>query len=210
LSLFCSWVIFTVFLFGNLFPCENLAAKQDDSEGIPVLAIGPSFLRPPVYRFLYGSKRTILYPALLDKQGELKPLDGKAFRQPEDWDRLIRDAQERASLQLVTLDPEMIRDAHGVIQMAVVTSKTPATASFILSPEFLDHFSAIFGPEILISLPTQNKICIFPRLANHLAEMSGAIRDEYLLSSIPASTEIFELSSKGIRAVGSIDPDDDN
>jgi hypothetical protein len=39
--------------------------------------------------------------------------------------------------------------------------------------------------------------------------MAAAIRDDYLISAMPASTEIFELSHNGLRAVGSLNPDDD-
>ena len=200
---------FCLLLAAILFPCGKIQAETADSQETPALVLGPSFLRPPVYRYLPGSKRTIIYPALLNKTGELEPLDGKSFKNPADWDRLIKDARERALLQLATLEPTMVRDSHGVIQMAVITTDTPVTASCILLPGFLQHFSAIFGPELLVAIPTQNKIYVFPKLANHLPEMTGSIRDDYLISPMPASTEIFELSGSGLRAVGSVDPEDE-
>jgi protein tyrosine phosphatase (PTP) superfamily phosphohydrolase (DUF442 family) len=36
--------------------------------------------------------------------------------------------------------------------------------------------------------------------------MAGTIRDDYLISPQPVSTELFELSKKGIRTIGNIDP----
>jgi hypothetical protein len=39
--------------------------------------------------------------------------------------------------------------------------------------------------------------------------MSELLRDDYLISPIPASTEIFELSAKGLHAVGTIDPNEE-
>jgi hypothetical protein len=38
--------------------------------------------------------------------------------------------------------------------------------------------------------------------------MSGTIRDDYLISPMPVSTELFELSKSGLKTVGTIDPDE--
>jgi hypothetical protein len=184
-------------------------AASEESDGVPALLIAPAFLRPPIYRYLPDAKRTILYPALLKHSGESEPLDGKHFETPEDWNRFIGDSRERSRLQLATLDPTLVRDSHGVIQMAVIFTDSPVTATCILAPGFLEHFSAIFGPELLIAIPTQNKIYVFPKLANKLQAMTDTIRDDYLISPMPASTELFELSRHGLHAVGSLNPDDD-
>ena len=183
--------------------------RAENPQGDPALLIAPSFEHPAVSRYLPDAKRTILIPALVTKSGEITLLDEKALQTSEEWEHFVKDATERSRLQLATLEPTMVRDEHGIIQMAVITTETPMTASAILLPGFLEHFSAIFGPELLITVPTQNKICIFPKLANHLPQMRGAIRDDYLISAMPASTEIFELSHQGLHAVGSFDPDDE-
>ncbi len=180
-----------------------------DQKGDPSLLIVPSFERPSISRYLPLSKRTLLAPAFVTKSGEITFVRGREFQTSEQWDRFVKAARERQALQLATIDPQMIRDNHGVIQMAVIVSENPTTASCIMQPGFLQYFSAIFGPELLIAIPTRNKICIFPKLANHLPLMRDAIRDDYLISPMPASTEIFELSKNGLRAVGSLNPDDE-
>lgn len=180
-----------------------------DQKGDPSLLIVPSFERPSVSRYLPLSKRTLLAPAFVTKSGEITFVGQKEFQTPEQWDRFVKAARERQALALATIDPQMIRDNHGVIQMAVIVSDNPMTASCIVQPGFLQHFKDIFGPELLIAIPTRNKICIFPKLANHLPLMRDAIRDDYLISPMQASTEIFELSQSGLRAVGSLNPDDE-
>jgi len=185
----------------------NLVAS--DRVGDPVLLIVPSFERPAISRYLQGSKRTLITPALMQKSGETQQLGAKLLKTPAEWDRFIKAARERSALQLATLNPELIRDSHGIIQMAVINSESPVTASCILASGFLEYFSTIFGPELLVAIPTRYKIYIFPKLANHLQEMTWAIRDDYLISPMPVSTEIFELSRKGLHAIGSLDPDDE-
>lgn len=192
-----------------VLPAFSSPLHAESPQGDPALLVAPSFEHPAVSRYLPGAKRTILTPALVTKSGEITLLDEKALKTPDAWDHFVKEAAERSRLQLATLEPTMVRDGHGIIQMAVISTETPMTASAILLPGFLEHFSAIFGPELLITVPTQNKICIFPKLANHLPQMRGAIRDDYLISAMPASTEIFELTRQGLHAVGSFDPDDE-
>jgi len=199
--------LLSVLAVSLLFPGVGTSVASD-REGDPVLLIVPSFERPEVCRYLPGSKRTLITPALMQHNGETRLLGAKAFKTSGEWDHFIKRARERSALQLATLNPEMIRDSHGIIQMAVIFSESPLTASCILSPAFLQHFSAIFGPELLIAIPTRNKIYIFPKLANHLQQMTGTIWDDYLISPMTASTEIFELSRNGLYAAGSLDPDD--
>ena len=92
--------------------------------------------------------------------------------------------------------------------MAVITGDDPLICSCILTPGFLNRFSALFGPELIVAVPTRNKVYIFPKLANRLPDMTQNIRDDYLISAMPVSTELFEISKKGIRAVGNVDPSD--
>jgi hypothetical protein len=205
-----SWRIFYALALGVIvFSCKPSAeAVSEDDGGHPALLLGGSFERPPVHAFLPGSKRTIVYPALFRNDGTCTPLATAAGMSPAGWDRFLKEAQERSLLLLATLDPSLIRDSSGVIQMAVIVSDDPRTASCILSPAFLKRFSAIFGPELLVAIPARNRIYVFPKLANRLEAMTETIRDDHLITPMPVSTELFEISKKGLRAVGSYDPHD--
>ena len=177
-----------------------------ESGSRPVVMIGGSFERPPVMRYLRESRSTILYPALLSGNGRVLPLPtdatgGKPMK-PAAYEQLISEARERAALLLATLDPEMKRDGHGVIQAALLKSPDPATATCILAPGFLDRFRAVFGPELIVAIPSRTTLYVFPKLANTLPEAAETIRNEYALSPCPVTTEFFEVSASGIRAAG--------
>ncbi len=182
-------------------------AKASGKEA-PLLLMGGSFERPPVFRFVPGARRTLLYPATEGSHGEITAMKPRAFMGSASWDGLLANAREHASLLTATLEPSMIRDKHGVIQMAVICNEDPMTASCVLSPGFLRRFSAVFGPELIVIIPTRNKIYVFPKLANRLLDMAQTVRDDYLISPAPVSTEIFELSAKGLRAIGDCDQKD--
>jgi hypothetical protein len=196
-----SWVM-TFFLATLLVPSAGLPAATPEE---PILLLGPASERAPVERFLPGSRRTILYPAMVDSYGLTRSL-----RSPRKggWDHLITGSLERAGLLLSTMDALLVRDAKGVLQMAVLSADSPFVATGVLTKGFLTKFSALFGPELLIAIPARNKVYIFPKLANRIPEMSATIRDDYLISPMPVSTELFELSKSGLKAVGSIDPDE--
>jgi hypothetical protein len=175
----------------------------------PALLLGGYFERPPIHRFLPKSKRTLLFPARVGRHNEVIPLGSDAGMSPKAWDRFLKESREETSLLMATLNPLMVRDNHQVIQAAVMSSDDPRLASCILNPGFLRRFSAIFGPELIVAIPSRTKIYVFPKLANRLPEMSQAIRDDYLISPQPVSKELFEVSKKGLRAIGTVDPDDE-
>ena len=185
------------------------AQLRGNEHGQPVILMGGYFERPPVCRYVLGSKRTILYPAIIGRYARTKPFIPAPGTDAREWDRMIKEARENSLLQLATINPELIRDGHGVIQMAVISTDDPSTASLLLLPSFLHHFSAIFGPELIVAIPARNKIYVFPKLANKLPMMTETMMDDYRISPMPVSTEIFELSGKGLRAIGDFDPDHD-
>jgi len=188
-----------------LLACTPVLASQEKG-GSSAMLLGGSFERMPVQRFLPGARRTILFPARIGREGEITPLQGDSGLSDDSWDRFLKESREHAGLMLATIEPRMIRDARGVIQMAVISRDDPMTASCILAPGFLQRFTAIFGPELIVAIPARNKIYIFPKLANRLPDVSGAITEDYLIAPMPVSTELFEISKKGIRAVGDLEP----
>ncbi len=182
--------------------------QGSDEKEASALLFGGYFERPPVHRFLPGSKRTLLFPGHISSHGEIIPLGSDVRMSPKDWDGFVKGSREDTSLLMATINPLMVRDNHQVIQAAVISSEDPKLASCILNPGFLRRFSAIFGPELIVAIPSRTKIYVFPKLANRLPEMIRTIRDDYLISPQPVSTELFELSKKGMRTIGTVDPDD--
>ena len=179
---------------------EAQGSPETDSRNL--VMIGGSFEEPPVKRFFNGSRSTILYPASIARDGTVTPLSKAPGSGPGAWDSLVAESRERASLLLSTLEPEMKRDENGVIQAAVLKSPDPATATCVLAPGFLERFRAVFGPELIVAAPSRTTLYVFPKLANRLPEAANTVRDEYLVSPCPVTTEFLEISGRGIRAVG--------
>lgn len=179
-------------------------------EKAPILLVEPSFLHTPLSAKIRGAERTVIVPAWLTKKNNGEEV--VTFLEPG-YDTLskkkmasfIARARSNLSAELARLSPKWIRDEHGVIQVAVLESPNPITASTILAPDFATHFTMIFGPDLLIALPSANRIYIFSKLISPLNKIASPIRDEYKLSLSPVSTEFFELSHGQLRAAGSLD-----
>ena len=197
-----------LFLRVTLLATPVALLAEEVSPAHPVILIGGAYEKPPIHSYLEGSKHTILYPATISDKGECTPLPPDRRFSSNDWDHFIKESQERTSLLLATLDPVMVRDRAGIIQMAVLTADNPMVASCILSRGFRGRFTAIFGPELIIAIPARNKLYVFPKLANRLPSAIQTILDDYLISPMPVSNELFELSDKGLHAIGTLDPED--
>lgn len=189
-------------LFVLFSSTASVRAGNDLKRG--TLAIGGSFCSAEVRRFLQGSKATIIYPASLGPEARFVPFGSARKMTPSQYDTLFNSWKERSSLLLATLDPEIIRDNQGVIQAAIIRSPDSLVGTTVLLPVFLQRFRSIFGPEVLVAIPSENTVYVFPKLANRLPEFRDRIVDEFLLSPRPVTTEFFELSRRGIRAVGDL------
>jgi hypothetical protein len=176
----------------------------------PVLVVEPSFLHLSLGQKIAGAQRTVMVPAWLSKnsRGEesitvIEP--GYETLSQEKMNQFVEQARANLSTALAELSPKWLRDEHGVIQVALLESPHPITASTILAPDFAAHFTSIFGPELLLAIPSSDRVYIFSKLLSPINSIASRIRDDYKLSLTPISTEFFELSTQKLRAVGSLD-----
>lgn len=199
-------MLFKIFIFFSLFSLSTFASDQK----IPILLIEPSFLHLPISAPILGAERTVIVPAWLTKNGNKK--EETIFLKPG-WKTIsekkmrsfVNKGRTNLSAELAQISPKWIEDKHGVIQLALLESPQPTTASTILAPDFSARFTPIFGPELLIAIPSSNRVYIFSKLISPLNKIAGAIRDDYKLSLNPVSTEFFELAHGQLRAAGSLD-----
>lgn len=183
---------------------------EDVSQKLPVLLIEPSFEYPPISTSLPGAKRTLIAAGIITKNPINK--ESISFLQPSwkitnknEMNAFVKKARENLSLVLSTIKPSFLRDEHQVIQVALLQSSNPLTASTVLAPNFSEQFIPIFGPDLLLVIPSANRVYIFSKLVSPLKDIAQAIRDDYKLSSTPISTEVFELTHGKLHAIGSLD-----
>lgn len=162
-------------------------------------------MRPDYAEPVEGSKETVLTPGLV-RAGEATYLTKAQFERLNlDLKSVRRVARAAASAEAAKLRPEFVRDRRGVIQYAVITSDSPATASAVLAPEFAAMFTDTLGPDLLVAIPNRYRVYVYPALASDFADTAGLVVRDYELSGYPVSKEVFRLTKDGLRAVGSFE-----
>ncbi|KAB2642663.1 MAG: hypothetical protein DVB29_07115 [Verrucomicrobia bacterium] len=188
-----------------------LHADPSEEKKETILLLEPSFLHHPISTLIPGAKKTVITAAWVEKKSSTI-----SFLEPS-WNttrnafmnRFVQGGRQTLSEHLSSLHPRLLRDEHQVIQVAIIDAEDPLTASTILAPDFGQQFMMLFGPEMLIAVPSANRIYIFSKLASSIEMIAPAIRDDYKLSINPVSLEIFELDFKhgqgNLHAIGSLE-----
>ncbi|MEO8205545.1 MAG: hypothetical protein ABI615_05145 [Chthoniobacterales bacterium] len=167
------------------------------------LLIEPTFLHPPIVSPVPGSKLTLLVPSIMEN-GELRYLTKKEMLQlpikrRADFDHM---AKKNSSKVLATLQPQIIRNEKNVIELLILKTDNQLAATAILAPEFVQRFESLVGPDIIVLIPSRDKVYIFPKLAGHFDIMSQTVIDEYQRSTHPVSYEAFEFKNSELRTMG--------
>lgn len=164
--------------------------------------IEPEFMKHEVAFPIPESKRAEMAPALL-KEGNPVCMTRREFDALKtDWKTFLQTARENASEELKKLTPEFTRDKKQVIEFATLTSSSPLTAGVVLAPDFLKMFGDSLGPKVIVAIPNRYTVYVFPALASHYREYASMIFEAYRATPYSVSTEAFELSADGLKAVG--------
>jgi len=162
-------------------------------------------MRPPVAQPIPGSERAQL-AAVKFENGEVSYLSKEAAAQLESATPNFQAlAQATAAQLLETLQPRLLRDKGKVVECAVFESESPLTAAVVLAPKFLEKYEELFGPEVIVAMPSRFEVYVFPKIANRLGKYTPEILSDFRAAAYPVSPEIFEIGPNGIRAIGMMD-----
>ena len=200
-----------------LFPILSLTvgtAETDDSalrakeSAKYLLLIQPRNLSTGVFVLMPGARETTYTAAY---QGTIGPRNYKRaeFRKafPGGWKEFLERGKKAASNHLKTLKPKYIRNARKVIEYAIIESDHPLTATTVVVAEFRELFKETLGDQLLIAIPNRFTVYVFPKLASTIGEYQGKFMQLFRDAVYPASSEIFEVTGKGLRVFGSFRED---
>lgn len=187
-----------------LFWLALTAAGHAQSPSLLHLLIEPSFMKPEVSFPIPGAERTVLVPAYMDALNEPVYLTKQQFAAlGVDYAGFLKQSLANATEKKVKA--EFVRDEKQVVKYATIESDSPLTATMVLSPEFLKTFADVFGDKPLVALPNRFTVYIFPKLASDYKKYAEMVISDYKNSAYPVSLEVFEVSSEGLKAVGTYD-----
>ena len=165
----------------------------------------PKFMGHGVTFPIEGAKSTVLAPAKIGEYGiEFSTVTGwTASALNEDAVRKV--TRTFASEWLKHVKPELVRNRKKVVEYAVVHSEKLPVAVTVFAPEFWKQFADVFGPKMIVVIPNRQTVFVFPGVAVDYAEYAPLIFEAWRSPAAKVSLEVFELSERGLKAVGRIE-----
>ena len=167
--------------------------------------IEPKFMKAPVSAPIAGAEKTELVAAIMG-ESEVRYLSRVQFDALKlDWAAFTAQTQTGANAELKAVTMDYVRDRKKVIAYAAVRSPRGLVAAAVLAPKFLPLFKNTLGEKVLVVIPNRTTAYIFPALASNYREYAPMIFEAYRATAFPVSTEVFELSADGMKAVGAFE-----
>lgn len=190
----------------KVFSVSALLAAQASAE--PPAAeswriwLEPRFMRQPVAVAITNAEKTDLAGGAL-LAGRLEPLaKGDLEKLGVAWEKFAAQARTNAEADLAQLKPEYVRNRKKILEYAVLKSTKPIVASAVLAPGFRALFAETLGPDILVVVPNRNTAFVFPKLASTYQEFAPMVQQAYRDSDRKVSMEVFEITDRGMQAIG--------
>ena len=165
----------------------------------------PKFMEHEVTFPIEGAKSTVLAPAKIGEYGiEFSTVNGwTAAALNEDAVRKV--TRTFASEWLKHVKPELVRNRKKVVEYAVVRSDKVPVAATVFAPEFWKQFADVLGPKMIVVIPNRQTVFVFPGVAVDYAEYAPLIFEAWRGPAAKVSLEVFELSARGLKAVGRLE-----
>lgn len=200
-----------IFLAGALLGASGAAAgeKQPTKEAdVKKMRRGIIFetqaVDPEVFTRVEGAKKTLMVPVQEWDYG-VRLFSAKEWKkQAFDNAEYRRNAEVVADAVMATVNPELIRDSRGVVLYALLRGEDPFLSSILLSSKFLPLFKQSLGDSVRVVLIDRQLIYVFPSSGGKLDEFGAALAEQYQQAKQPVSLEIFEVTDKGFKVIGSI------
>lgn len=162
----------------------------------------PRFMHQPVRAAIPNAQKTEMAAGALTAE-TLEPL-AKADLEKlgSTWEKFAAQARTNAAADLAQLKPEYVRNRKKIIEYAALRSTKPIVATAVLAPGLRDLFAETLGPDILVVVPNKHTAFVFPKLASTYREYGPMVQKAYRETSHPVSMEVFEITDRGMQAIG--------
>lgn len=159
-------------------------------------------MHQPVTTAIPNAEKTELAAGTM-VDGRLQTLEkGGLEKLGSTWEKFAAQARTNAAADLAQLKPEYVRNRKKVLEYAVVKSTKPIVATAVLAPGFRALFAETLGPDILVVVPSKDIAFVFPKLASTYKEFAPMVQQAYRDANDRVSMEVFEMTDRGMQAIG--------
>lgn len=163
----------------------------------------PKFMGHHVTQPIPGAKSTVL--AAVEETEFGLGFARKEQAEAATGDGVLQVTRARATEWLKQLQPAYTRDKKNVVEFATLHSETLPVAATVLAPEFWRRFEEVFGPKMRVVIPNRHTVFVFPDVETDLDQYSRMVLTAWRSGAPKVSLEVFELSERGLRAVGAFE-----
>ncbi len=186
---------------GSDAEAENKADKKDRVG----LVIESTSSAAKVYTAIPGAKATVLAAAHEWQYGLRLFTDTEWRERAYDLETFYKEAEKTADAVAEAMQPRLMRDSREVVEYALIESEDVFLSSALTSKLFLPRFTESMGTELRVIVVDRHILYVFPAVGGKLEAYAPAIADIYRTTQFPGSLEIFQVTGKGYKVLGSID-----
>lgn len=128
----------------------------------------------------------------------------------KEWNITRDELASQAEQNMAQIVRETTLDFHevkGVKLGLLETEEICFKASMILSPQFRELVSPTHGWPVLVTVPARDFVYVLSRdNVDFLGNLGGVVLEEFSGSAYSITPEVLEVSDKGIKAIGSFAP----
>jgi len=158
-----------------------------------------------VYTAIPGAKKTVLAAAHEWQYGLRLFTDTEWRERAYDLETFYEEAEKTADAVAEAIEPQLMRDSREVVEYALIESDDVFLSSALTSKRFLPRFEESMGRELRVIVVDRHILYVFPAVGGKLEAYAPAIADIYRTTRFPGSLEIFQVTEKGYKVLGSID-----
>ena len=116
-----------------------------------------------------------------------------------------RDAEQKAFSNLARALSEATIETEDIdgVQLGFIGTRLPFKAALILAPNLREVVGSVLGWPLMAVVPDRDFLYIWAaRHAAFASRVGGVVVREFSQASYPISTEVYEMTDQGIRAIG--------
>ncbi|MDF1826335.1 MAG: hypothetical protein P1U68_16940 [Verrucomicrobiales bacterium] len=162
------------------------------------------FESPDIARKPSGAEKTLMVPFYQWDYG-IRPFSKEQWDEQElEWEELVARSSKLGDLLMEKVEAREVRDERGVVRYAFLAAMEPFLSTVVFSDKFREKFKDTLGDSLLIVFIDRQLLYAFPAVGGSLEEYGPSLVDEFRVTPLPVSLEVFLLNDSGMKVIGEL------
>lgn len=186
-----------------LFLSLSLAQSEEAAKEMGIIFEG-GFESPDIARKPSGAEKTLMVPFYEWDYGVRSFSKEEWDTRELKWDDLLERSEKLGDQLVAKVEPKLVRDERGVVRYAFLAAKEPFLSTVVFSDKFREQFKDTLGDNLLIVFIDRGLLYAFPAVGGSIEEYGPSLVDEFRVTPLPVSLEVFLLNDSGMKVIGEL------